>query len=98
MKKLFAIGLFALTLSAGGAANAAEVFVRFGPPPPPREVVVVRPGPRHVWVPGYYRWVGARYVWAPGYWAVPPRPGVAWVPGRWAHRHHGYAWVGGYWR
>lgn len=97
MKKIFGIGLFAFALSVG-TASAAEVFVRFGPPPPPREVVVVRPSARHVWVPGYYRWVGARYVWAPGYWAVPPRHRTVWVPGYWTPRRGGHVWVEGYWR
>ncbi|HEX6545092.1 MAG TPA: hypothetical protein VF023_02215 [Bryobacteraceae bacterium] len=97
MKRLLSIAAFAIALTIG-QANAAEVFVRFGPPRPPRQVVVVRPSPRHVWVPGYYRWVGGRYVWANGYWAVPPRPRAVWIPGRWVHRHHGYVWVAGYWR
>ena len=94
-KRLFFVGIFALALMPVGA-NAAEVFVRFGLPPPRREVAVVRPGPRHVWVPGYCRWSGAHYAWARGYWTVPPRPPAVWVPGYWAPRHGGYVWVGGY--
>ncbi|WP_321473092.1 hypothetical protein [uncultured Paludibaculum sp.] len=97
MKRFLAMGVFALSLATGGA-NAAEVFVRFGPPPPPREVVVVRPGRHHVWVPGFYSWNRGGYVWTNGYWAVPPRGRAAWVPGRWAPRRGGYVWVGGYWR
>ena len=96
MKRFFCIGLFALTLT--GAAGAADVFVRFGPPPPRREVVVVRPGPRHVWVPGYYRYHRGRYAWSGGRWMVPPRPRAVWVPGYWAPRRGGYVWVAGYWR
>lgn len=69
MKKLICTAFFALALGAG-AANAAEVFVgigpRFGPPPPPRHVMVMRPGPRHVWVPGYYRWNRGRYTLGEG--------------------------------
>ncbi len=97
MKRIFCIGVFALALAAGGA-NAAQVFVRFGPPPPPREVVVVRPGRRYVWIPGYYRWVGNRYLWTRGYWALPPRPHAVWVPGYWAARPGGHVWIAGYWR
>ena len=97
MKKLFSLGVLALALSAG-AANAAEVFVRIAPPRPPREVIVTRPGPAHVWVPGYYRWAGRRHMWVGGYWALPPRPHAVWVPGYWAPRHGGYVWVAGYWR
>jgi hypothetical protein len=97
MKKFFAIGVFALALAAG-VANAAEIFVRFGPPPPPREVIAVRPGPRYVWVPGYYRYTGRHYGWVKGYWAKPPRPHARWVPGYWTPRRGGHVWVGGYWR
>jgi hypothetical protein len=97
MKRFFAIGVFAAALTAG-AASAAEVFVRVGPPLPPREVVAVRPGPRYVWIPGYYRWTGGRYYWARGHWALPPRPHALWVPGYWAPRSGGHVWIGGYWR
>ena len=97
MKKLLALAAFAVALAAP-SAQASGIYVRFGPPAHVREVVVARPGPRHVWVPGYYRYRGTRYVWAPGYWAVPPRHRVAWVPGYWAHRPGGYIWVAGYWR
>lgn len=96
MKKFLSIGLLALTLTA--SAHAAQVFVRFGPPPPPpRQVMVMRPGPRHVWLPGYYRWQGNRYSWVNGYWAVPPRHRAAWVPGQWMPQRGGYVWMNGYW-
>lgn len=95
MKRFFCIGLFALSLTA---VAGADVFVRFGPPPPRREVVVVRPSPRHVWVPGYYRYQGNRYAWTSGRWMAPPRARAVWVPGYWAPRRGGYVWVGGYWR
>jgi hypothetical protein len=98
MKRFLTIGILAIGLAAG-AAHAGELFVRFGPPPPPRrEIVVVRPGPRYVWVPGYYRWAGGRYIWNRGYWALPPRHRAVWVPGYWTPRHGGYVWVAGYWR
>jgi hypothetical protein len=52
VKRLLGIGLLAIsTLTAN---KAAEVWINIGPPPPPREVVVARPGPRYVWVPGHY--------------------------------------------
>ncbi len=101
MRKLIATAVFALALGAA-TASAAEVYVgfgpRFGPPPPPRRVMVVRPGPRHVWVPGYYRWNRGRYLWVNGYWTIPPRPHAVWAPGYWAPRRTGYVWISGYWR
>ena len=96
MKRFLFTAIFGMALAVGSAH--AGMYVRFGPPVARREVVTVRPGPRHVWVPGYYNWTGARYSWAPGYWAVPPRPRALWVPGYWAYGPRGYFWVAGYWR
>lgn len=97
MKKFFSIAIFALALTATGA-NAAEIFVRIGPPRPPREVMVMRPGPGYVWVPGHYRWAGHRHTWERGYWVMPPRHRTHWVPGYWTPRRGGYVWIEGYWR
>jgi hypothetical protein len=97
MKKILLSAAFLIALAIP-QANAAGVYVRFGPPRPYREVIVARPSPRHVWVPGYYRYHNARYVWAPGYWAMPPRPHAVWVPAYWQHRPGGYFFVDGYWR
>lgn len=97
MKKFLFTAVFASALMIPGA-KAADVIVRFGPPARPREVIVARPGPQYVWVPGYYRWEGARYGWVAGSWALPPRPRAVWVPGRWTRRHGGYVWIAGRWR
>lgn len=97
MKKLLPLGILALALSAA-TADAAQVFVHFGPPPPPREVVVVHARPGYAWVPGHYQWRGKRYHWKKGYWAKPPRRGAAWVPGYWTPRRGGHIWISGYWR
>lgn len=80
------------------AAANAQVYVRVGPPPPPREVVTVRPGPQYVWVQGYQQWNGRRYVWVPGRWVVPPRRYRNWKPGRWEQTRRGYIWRDGRWR
>lgn len=98
MKKLFAIGLFALGLGAG-AASAAEIHVHIGSYPPPREVIVVRPGPRHGWHrdyddDDYYR---GRDCDRGGYY-VRPHARRVWVPGYWAPRRHGRIFIQGYWR
>ena len=55
-----------------GAATAAEVVVRVGPPAPIVERRVVSPGPGYVWTPGYHRWDGNRYEWTAGAWVRLP--------------------------
>jgi hypothetical protein len=97
MKRFLLTAAFAIGLSVS-AAHAAAVYVRVGPPAPVREVIVARPTPRSVWIPGYYRWSGVNYAWVAGYWTVPPRTRTVWVPGYWAHQRSGYVWMPGYWR
>ncbi len=78
--------LAAIILSlAMGLAAEAPAQVRWGvdihlgtpppPPPPPlrHEVIIERPYPGAVWVPGYWRFDRPRrhYYWAPGYWRRP---------------------------
>ncbi len=96
MKKLLPMMLFGIALAVSSAN--AQVYVRIGPPAPQRDVIPMRPGPRHVWVHGFWRWDGGRYVWAPGYWALPPRPHAVWIHGHWAHRPGGWFWIEGHWR
>jgi len=86
------------TFALATDAAAQRVYVRVGPPRPIAERRVVAPGPRHVWVPGFYRWDARRYAWTPGYWAVPPRARAVWVPGHWVRERRGWYFVGGYWR
>jgi WXXGXW repeat (2 copies) len=81
-----------------GAASAAEVVVRVGPPAPVVETRVVSPGPGYVWTPGYHRWDGNRYVWTAGAWVQPPRPHAHWVAHRWVRRNGGWVMVEGHWR
>lgn len=96
MTKMLSTALLGLALTVGSAN--AQVFVRIGPPPPRREVIVQRPGPRHVWVSGYHRWDGRQYVWVPGTWVVPPqRYYHRWVPGHWRESPRGWVWVEGHW-
>ncbi len=96
MTRFLRITLFAVTLVS--SAPAVDIRVRLGPPPPPREVVIVRPGPRYVWVSGYYQWDGRRYRWVAGYWTLPPRGRSAWIPGRWERRDGMHIWIDGRWR
>lgn len=97
MKRMILLNVFMLTLLAGAAR--AEIVVKVGPPPPPpREVITVRPGPRHIWIPGHYGWDGRKYVWARGYWTPPPPGRASWIPGRWDYRNGGHVWIEGRWR
>jgi hypothetical protein len=95
-KAVLATAVLGLALVTGSAN--AQVYVRIGPPPPRHEVVVARPGPGYVWVPGYHRWDGRAYVWVPGGWVMPARPYYhRWVPGHWRETPHGWVWVDGHW-
>jgi WXXGXW repeat (2 copies) len=87
-----------LILSASLTAGA-QAYVRVGPPPPPRGIVV-GPAPHrgYVYQQGYYRWHGGRYVWVGGVWVRPPYGGAVWVPGMWRSGPNGYIWVAGHWR
>jgi hypothetical protein len=98
-KLLRASLVFAGLLGFAAAAYSAEVVVRMAPPRPQSVVVVGRaPGPKYVWIGGYYRWNGTRYVWVAGRWMLPPRAGVVWVAPRWVPRNGGYVFVAGRWR
>ena len=97
MMKRFVVGSVFGFLLAVGVAHG-QIMVGIGPPPPPRVVIPVAPGPRYVWVDGYHRYDGRGYVWVPGRYAIPPRHRALWVPGRWEPRRRGYVWVPGYWR
>ncbi len=98
MRKTLA-GFFLAGALFVGAASAAEVVVRIGPPAPVHVGVIgVAPGPGYVWTNGYHEWVGERYVWHEGEWVRPPRPHAVWVEHRWERRHGGYVFVRGHWR
>jgi YXWGXW repeat-containing protein len=90
----------AVLLVAGTSLAEAgtRVYVRVGPPAAVVHVRPVAPGPRHVWVPGYYRYDRRAYVWTPGVWVVPPRRHTVWVEPRWVHDRHGWYFVAGHWR
>jgi len=77
-----------------------EVRVPMPPPPLRHEVVVARPGPGWVWVPGHYDWHGHRrgYVWVPGRWLRPPQAGAVWVAPHHEHRADVWIYISGHWR
>jgi len=77
---------------------AATVHIRVAPPVVREEVRVAAPSPRHVWVPGYWRWGGRRHVWVSGRWALPPRGYHVWIEPRWVTEGGVYVFHPGYWR
>ena len=90
---------FAASLFLASPTSAARVIIRVAPPVPRYEVIITRPGPAHVWVPGYWNWSGGTYVWVGGSWQLPPRPHAHWVPGHYRHfRRGGWEWIPGHWR
>ncbi len=80
-----------------GPVVGTEVIVTQAPPPPRTEVIVVRPGPAYVWVPGAWVWQG-RWVWEGGHWAQPPRPNGVWVAPHYVYRGGTHVYVHGGWR
>src|SRR5580704_13471762 len=69
------VGLLGLT----NTVCSAQTVIRVAPPAPKSVVVVGRaPGPKYVWIGGYWTWRSGHYVWVAGRWIVPPRAGVVW--------------------
>jgi hypothetical protein len=99
MKSLTAALLLGASLFATACAGASGgVYVRTGPPPLRREVIVTSPGQGYVWVPGYYRYDRSSYVWVAGRYERPPRGRARWVQGHWQNSRRGWYYVEGHWR
>lgn len=91
--------VLAMTIAprAAVAQVSVGISVRLGPPPLPVYVQPPCPGPRFIWVPGYWAWGSYGYYWVPGTWVLAPRPGLLWTPGYWGWRAGFYVWHPGYW-
>ena len=97
MRSLTAALLLGASLLATACAGASGgVYVRTGPPPLRREVIVASPGPGYIWVPGYYRYDRGAYVWVGGRYERPPRGRARWVPGHWQNSRRGLYYVQGH--
>lgn len=70
---------------------------RIGPPPLRIESPTLQPSPRHVWIPGYWKWAGINYAWIDGRW-VKAKPKRAWVPGTWEQVGNHWVWKPGSWK
>jgi len=102
MRKLIRPVLIALSVAAAvtafglGSASAQPMAIpplrEEGPPPPP-------PGPRYIWEPGHWQWVGGRFEWVPGHYIIRAH---GWrgefAPGHWARRAGVWVWVPEHWR
>ncbi len=75
---------------------ATTVYVPEPPPAPKEEIKPPRPGPKAVWIEGYWKWSGDHYIWVPGHWVKKAKG--HWVPGHWVKRPRGWVWVKGHWR
>lgn len=89
-----------LTLAAACSTNPppGRVYVVDGPPPRRVEFIPLAPGPRYVWVAGYWRRAGSRWAWTGGRYVLPPARYRGWVPGGWRHGRRGWYYVEGHWR
>ena len=76
--KIATICLPLLSVTPSFAQVSWGVDLRFGSPPPRREIIVDRPYPDAIWVPGYYNHYGYGYRWFPGYWRRPERFHEGW--------------------
>ena len=97
MKKLLLAGTVLIgTFLTGCAAN---VSMRYGPPPAPRiGVMGIAPGPGYMWTDGYWDQRGGRWVWVNGQWLRPPHRRAVWVSGAWIQEGHRWRFRRGYWR
>lgn len=75
----------------------AGELVYAAPPAPYGETVGMAPVAGHVWIGGYWNWVGNRHVWVAGHWTA-PRPGHVWVPHAWVRHGQGWHLQPGHWR
>ena len=82
-----------LAVMSGLAADEPRV----GPPPLRVEAPTLKPGPNHVWVPGYWKWAGVKYAWVEGRW-VKAKAGRTWVPGTWEQVGNRWVWKRGDWK
>jgi hypothetical protein len=94
---LLALAGLALLPMSSRAQVIVGVSITVAPPALPVYVQPAIPGPRYIWVPGYWAWGDDDYYWVPGTWVLAPADGLLWTPGYWGWRDGIYVWNAGYW-
>ena len=98
-RKLLLGSLVAATLgfsaAPAGARTDVGVYLDFGPPALPVEVVAA-PRVGFVWVPGFWDWRYNRYHWVAGH-HVRGHPGYHYVASRWVQHGSRWGFERGYW-
>ena len=97
MKKTLIVIILTIIFLSGCAAKT--VYIRTAPPNRKTEIRTERPGPKHFWIEGHWRWNHKKntYKWIPGHW-VKKREGKTWVHGSWKQTPRGWKWVESYWK
>jgi hypothetical protein len=75
----------------------STTIVTEAPPPVQSDVALARPGPKDVWLAGYWTWRDARYQWMTAHWELPPSSGSVWVPPRCEQQGNAFKFTEGYW-
>lgn len=68
------------------------------PPTAVQEAQPASPGPRYVWVAGFWSFNGTTYAWVPGRWELPPEQSDGWDPPQWERDGTNYRYRPGRWR
>jgi hypothetical protein len=92
-KTVWAAAAVLVIVAAWALAGEDPLF----PPPPLRtEAPTLQPSPKHVWIPGYWKWGGINYEWMDGRW-VKGKKGKVWTPGAWEQVGVRWVWKPGKW-
>jgi hypothetical protein len=99
MKTKWVLGSILASSFAIPVFGQVSFGVTIGTPPPPYryEAPPPVPGPRYVWVNGYWVPEHGRWVWRHGEWRRPPYDGAYWAHPHYDHYPDGWHVHDGYW-
>ena len=100
LKTIIFNSLLMLAIPGFAQRVGVGIHIQVGPPEPRQEVIIERPYPEAIWVPGYYIYdpAPAIYVWKPGRWQRPPHHGARWIEPEWKHEKGEYHFHHGRWK